>query len=301
MAGEEQNTVNLRVQVIDMKAFTLDLQVPTYLPARDLTQRIARDAGLDAHWDDGRRRLYWLRARGRLMGDEEKLSDLGVVNNELVYLLPEPPAGSGVLEQPPDYPETRDYAGAGTLALLGSLMLVLSWAVGWGIALSMERSLSVVSLPGLAMGLFCTSFARHMWGGAGNRIRIVVTGLALQLMITVIAFLSPVLLTDASVLEVYRESVPGLILGMLGVFMGWLAWWGGVEPLPPRQQQQVEQAAQVVATVPCGICGGGVEPKVRVECQHGCGMYFHQGCYKAKTAVYRGDRAKCAVCTRTVA
>ncbi|MFN7146724.1 MAG: EsaB/YukD family protein, partial [Myxococcota bacterium] len=117
---DEQNVVQVRVQVIDMKSFTLDLQVPTYLPARDLTQRVARDAGLDSHWDDGRRRLYWLRARGRLMGDDEKLSDLGVVNGELVYLLLEPPAGSGVVEQGPDYPETHGYAGAGTLVLLGS-------------------------------------------------------------------------------------------------------------------------------------------------------------------------------------
>jgi uncharacterized ubiquitin-like protein YukD len=299
--SDGDNVVNLRVQVIDMKSFTLDLQVPTYLPARDLTQRVARDAGLDSHWDDGRRRLYWLRARGRLMGDEEKLSDLGVVNNELVYLLPEPPAGSGVLEQPPDYPQTHDYMGAGTLALLGSLSLVLLWAVGWGVALSQDRSLPVVALPGLAMGFFCTSFARHAWGGQGNQIRIAATGLFLQLMITVIAFLAPVLLGSADTLTVYRESVPGLILGMLGVFTGWLAWWGAVEPLPARQQQQVEQAPQVQATVPCGVCGLGVEQKVRMECQHGCGQYFHQGCHRAKVSVYRGDKTRCAICTRQVA
>lgn len=299
---DEQNVVQLRVQVIDMKSFTLDLQVPTYLPARDLTQRVARDAGLDSHWDDGRRRLYWLRARGRLLGDDEKLSDLGVINGELVYLLPEPPAGSGVMEQPPDYPETHDYAGAGTLALLGSLTLVLAWAGGWGLALAQDRSIWVVTLPGLAMGLFCTSFARHAWGGRGNQLRIVATGLVLQLMITLIAFLAPVLLNEGlPVLTVYQESVPGLILGMLGVFIGWLAWWGGVEPLPPKQVQRVEQAAQVAATVPCGICGLPVEPKVRVECVHVCGQYFHGGCYKAKTAVYRGDPSKCAVCTRRVA
>ena len=299
---DEQNVVQLRVQVIDMKSFTLDLQVPTYLPARDLTQRVARDAGLDSHWDDGRRRLYWLRARGRLLGDDEKLSDLGVINCELVYLLPEPPAGSGVMEQPPDYPETHDYAGAGTLALLGSLTLVLAWAGGWGLALAQDRSIWVVTLPGLAMGLFCTSFARHAWGGRGNQLRIVATGLVLQLMITLIAFLAPVLLNEGlPVLTVYQESVPGLILGMLGVFIGWLAWWGGVEPLPPKQVLRVEQAAQVATTVPCGICGLPVEPKVRVECVHVCGQYFHGGCYKAKTAVYRGDPSKCAVCTRRVA
>ncbi len=302
--SDEGNSVRVRVQVIDVKSFTLDLQVPTYLPARDLTQRVARDAGLSAHWEDGRRRLYWLRARGRLLQDDDKLSDLGVVNNELVYLLPEPPAGSGVLEQPPEYPVTHGYAGAGTLALLGSVALVLLWAIGWGIALSLDRSFAVVSLPGLAMGLFCASVARHAWGGRGNQLRIVVTGLALHLLVTVIAFLAPVLLADASVLTVYRESVPGMILGMLGVFIGWLAWWGGVEPLPTAQQAQDAGEAgqpQVVATVPCGICGLGVEPTVRVECVSACGQYFHQGCYKAKVAVYRGDSSKCAICARRVA
>lgn len=302
MAGEEQNVVNLRVQVVDMKSFMLDLQVPTYLPARDLTQRVARDAGLNAHWDDGRRRLYWLRARGRLMGDEERLSDLGVVNGELVYLLPEPPSGSGVVEQPPDYPEQKPYAGAGTLTLLGSLSLVLAWSAAWGIALSVDRTVWVTTLPGLAMGFFCTSFARHAWGGAGNQLRIAITGLALQLMITTLAFLLPVFLDDgASVLEVYRDGVPGLILGMLGVFLGWLAWWGAVEPLPAKEQQMVEQAPQVVATVPCGVCGGPVEPNVRMECQHGCGLYFHKGCHAAKTAVYRGDKSKCGICARKIA
>lgn len=300
MNGEEQHVVNLRVQVIDLKSFTLDLQVPTYLPARDLTQRVARDAGLDAHWEDGRRRLYWLRARGRLMGDEEKLADLGVVNGELVYLLPEPPAGTGVVEQPPDYPEQRPYPGAGTVTLLGSIALVLGWAGGWGVALSHERSLAVVTLPGLAMGFFCTSFARHAWGGRGNQLRIVVTALALQLMIAVMAFLAPVIFGGEGVLDVYRDSVPGLILGMLGVFLGWLAWWGAVEPLPPKEQVQAEQAPQVVATVPCGICGGPVDPSVRQECQHACGLYFHQGCYRAKAAVYRGDKSKCGICARRI-
>ena len=59
------------------------------------------------------------------MRDEEKLSDLGVINGELVYLLPEPPAADGVTEQPPEYPVNQGYAGAGMLALFGALALVL--------------------------------------------------------------------------------------------------------------------------------------------------------------------------------
>src|SRR5262245_30855359 len=128
MQGEQ--TVLVRVQVIDLRAFTLDLVVPTYLPARDLTQRVARDAGLEAFWGDGKRRLYWLRARGRLLRDDEKLSDLGIVEGELVYLLPEPPHGSGVVEQTPDYPITHEYAGKGALTLVSTLVGVVLWALG---------------------------------------------------------------------------------------------------------------------------------------------------------------------------
>lgn len=124
LPGQPDQTVHLRVQVVDMQSFTLDLQVPTYLPARDLTQRVARDAGLEAHWPDGRRRLYWLRARGRLVTDSETLAELNVVNGELVYLLPEPPAGSGVLEQPPDYPQNQGYPGKGLVNIGLSLAMV---------------------------------------------------------------------------------------------------------------------------------------------------------------------------------
>lgn len=298
--ADEENVVNVRVQVIDVKAFTLDLQVPTYLPSRDLTQRIARDAGLDAYWPDRTRRLYWLRARGRLMTEEERLSDLGVINGELVYLLPQPPKGSGVIEQTPEYPVTHDYPAAGWLTVIGSLFVVLAFAVGWGVAISYDRSFSVTLVPGFALGLFCCSLARHTWGGAGNALRIPVTALAVQMILTVLAFLPPLVFNDVPVVDVLKEGLPGLTTGMLGVFIGWLAWWGGVEPLPPVQVQQIE-AAPVEVAVACGICGGVVEGAVRADCRHRCGQAFHQGCLRAKEAVYRGDKSKCAVCGRQVA
>lgn len=304
----DASVVNVRVQVIDLKSFVLDLQVPTYLPARDLTQRIARDAGLEAHWGDGKRRLYWLRARGRLLQDDEKLQDLGVINGELVYLLPEPPAGSGVVEQSPEYPETHDYAGAGWLTLVGSFFGVMLWAVLWGIALTSDRGLLITSLPGFALGFLCTSLSRHAWGGSASRVRVAATALVLTVAITFVAFLSPIIFNDGSVpisgglfLEVYADSLVGFILGVVGVFLGWLAWWGAVEPLPPREVVVQEQAAQVVAVVPCAICGQGVEPSVRAECGYNCGKVFHQGCYRAKVAMYRGDKSKCAVCAQRVA
>lgn len=300
-APQQQQTVTVRVQVIDMDAFTLDLQVPTYLKARDLTQRVARDAGLKAFWDDGRRRLYWLRARGRLLGDDETLGDLGVIDGELVYLLPEPPAGSGVLEQAPDYPATRGYAGRGTIALVGSLFGVLSWAAGWGLALSVERTELTVWAPGIAMGLLSTGFARHAWGGAGSQLKVLLTGMVLFPMLMVLAILVPVFFGQDPGL-VFSDSIGGLLMGFVGVFLSWLAWWGAVEPLPKDHnvEQEVQQQA-AAAVVPCGICGGDVTVDVRWECQYGCGRYFHVGCYKARTAVYRGDERRCAICNAQVA
>lgn len=313
----QQQTVTVRVQVIDMDAFTLDLQVPTYLKARDLTQRVARDAGLKAYWDSGRRRLYWLRARGRLLGDEETLADLGVIDGELVYLLPEPPPGSGVMEQKPDYPENRGYMGKGTLALLGGLLACVTWAVGWGFALDMARTELTVWVPGLALGLLSTGFARHAWGGESSSLRVLLTGMILFPMLFALALVVPIGLAgieqsfpDGPLQSVsggdpaliFSDSVGGLLLGFVGVFMGWLAWWGAVEALPAEEavQQQVQEQA-AAAVVQCAICGGDVQADVRWECQHACGRYFHVGCYKARASVYRGDDSRCAVCSAQLA
>lgn len=298
---ESGTVVQLRVQVIDLKSFTLDLQVPTYLPARDLTQRVARDAGLEAHWADGRRRLYYLRARGRLLQDDERLDELGVVNGELVYLLPEPPAGSGVVEQSPDYPETHDYAGAGWFMMFGSLAGVTVWAVCWGVSLTVSRGWLITTAPGLALGLLCASLARHAWGGSASRVRVGVTALFLAVSITFVAFLTPVIVNEASFWDVYAGALPGFVLGVVGVFVGWLAWWGAVEPLPPRAVQVVEEQAKVVEVVPCAICGQPVDPAVRADCVHVCGKVFHAGCQRAKASTYRGDRKKCSVCGDRVA
>ena len=101
----ESNTVQLKVQVIDMNPQTLDLQLPMYLRAGDLSQRIARDAGLQAFWPDRTRKLYSLRARGRLLQPNETLGDLRVVNNELIYVLPQIRPNTPLQEQNPDFPE----------------------------------------------------------------------------------------------------------------------------------------------------------------------------------------------------
>jgi uncharacterized ubiquitin-like protein YukD len=296
-----QQTVNIRVQVIDMKSFTLDLQVPTYLPARDLTQRLARDAGLDAYWENGRRRLYWLRARGRLLTKDETLSDLGVVNGELVYLLPEPPHGSGVREQPPAYPPNAGYAGKGTANILVCIALVLIWALAWGAGLMADRNPWTVHLPGLGLGFLCLGLARHLWGGPSQQVRIVLTGLVLYVISSVLVYV-PIVFGQEAFLDVFADSVTGLILGFVGVFMGWLAWWGAVEPLPPTDELSAsEDQGDANVAVACGICAQNVGPDVRAECQYGCGQFFHSGCLQARIGVYRGDSRFCAVCNARIA
>jgi len=296
-AEQGQKTVTVRVQVIDMKSFTLDLQVPNYLPARDLTQRIARDAGLEAHWPDGRRRLYWLRARGRLIGEEEKLSDLGVIDGELVYLLPEPPTGSGVLEQSPDFPENRGYPASSTLKLVVSMSILLIWSAGWGTAISEMINNWTVLIPGLAVGLMCTSFARLAWGGRGHSPRVAVTAVVVLLPVLGMAVAIAVALGDLGFEDTSREMAPGVLMALVGVMCGWLAWWGAVEPLIPLAQGSAEEGTtEDVALVPCGICGQGVKDDVRVACGYGCGRFFHSGCQRARQAVYTGDSTHCAVC-----
>ncbi len=296
-ADHGQKTVTVRVQVIDMKSFTLDLQLPNYLPARDLTQRIARDAGLEAHWSDGRRRLYWLRARGRLVGDDETLAALGVVDGELVYLLPEPPAGTGVMEQEPDYPENRGYAAQGTFRLVVTMAGLLLWASGWGVALAELRNGWTVLVPAMALGLMCSSFARHAWGGRSSSPRVAITAVVVLFPMLGLSCALAVGLGDHSMEMILRESIPGLLMAMVGVMCGWLAWWGAVEPLQARHVGPVvvdDDAAHAV--VICAICGQPVKSEVRAECANGCGRYFHSGCLRASQSIYTGDPKCCAGC-----
>src|SRR4051812_16322655 len=122
---KDAQTVQVRIQVIDVQPFALDLVVPTYIHASDLTQRIARDAGLGANWPDGTRKHYWLRARGRVVLDHERLQDFGIQPGELVHLLPQPPAGSGIIERPAEVVGSGSHLGDGPLGMLGPLLTAL--------------------------------------------------------------------------------------------------------------------------------------------------------------------------------
>jgi hypothetical protein len=288
----DADTVPVRVQVIDVAPFSLDLVVPAYLPARDLTQRIARDAGLGGYWPDGTRREYYLRARGRLMTPEEKLQDLGVVPHELLHLLPQPPAGSGLEERPPEYPPTHPYAAAGNLNVAVSMLVVLGWTAAWSAALTLSSGVLQGLLPGIGLSLMCVSFSRHLWGGLASQIRIPVTGFVLFAPLLFLAG-TPALVLGMAPHLVAIALGAAFIGGALGVFLGWLAWYGPVEPLPETRPSEDKQAAERV-TWPCGICGGPVTADVKAECRFACGRVFHQGCYTAKLAL--SDGGSCAVC-----
>lgn len=288
----DAGTVPVHVQVIELESFSLEMTVPTYLPARDLTQRVARDAGLGAYWEDGTRRSFYLRARGRLLAEDEKLEDLGVVPYELLHLLPEPPANSGLEERPPEYPPNQGYAAAGNLAAVQGLGGVLLWTAAWAAALAISPSWYVGLFPGVGLSLLCTTFSRHLWGGLGSAIQVPITGLLVFVPLWLLAG-GPALVMGIPLSVILLALAPALIGGILGVMLGWLAWYGAVEPLPEGTVAEVAEAAALV-TWPCGICGGQVTRDVKADCQLGCGRVFHAGCYRARQSLTTSGA--CSVC-----
>ena len=292
---QDAGTVPVRVQVIDMDPFSLDLVVPTYLAVSDLTQRVARDAGLGAYWEDGTRRIFYLRARGRVLQDHEKLDELGIVPYELLHLLPQPPLGSGVQERPPEYPESRGYAAGGNLNMVTGLGSMFLWMAGWILALSYDQSPMVSVPPSLALAMLCTSFSRHMLGGEGSAIRVPLVGLGVYLPMLTLSMIGTYFMAFEPIepTAMAMAAIPALIAGVGGVLLAWLAWYGPVEPLPERTVAHVLQQEQD-AVHQCGVCGLDVQPDVRSMCQFNCGRAFHTGCVAARQSVYNGDG--CAVC-----
>jgi hypothetical protein len=149
----------------------------------------------------------------------------------------------------------------------------------------------------MALGLMCTSFARHAWGGRGNSPRIVITAVVVLIPMLMLTVALAIRLGGGAADAVLREVLPGLIMGVAGVMCGWLAWWGAVEPLAPVTAGDASAGDESAsAVVPCSICGQVVKSEVRAECAYRCGRYFHTGCLRARQSVYTGDPTNCAVC-----
>lgn len=294
----DAGTVPVRVQVIDLEPFAIDLVVPSYLPASDLTQRVARDAGLGAYWEDGTRRTFWLRARGRVMQDHERLEDLGVIPGELLHLLPQPPPGSGVHERPPEYPENKGYAAAGNLNVISGLLIVGLWTLGWAGGIFYGLSVPVAAFPSAGLALLSTSFVRHLLGGDGGEPTIPAVAVGVFLPLMGLAYAPTIFLGSTEGQDLIVAALVSLATGITCVIVGWLAWYGAVEKLPERTRAQaVQEEAEAVYS--CGICGLAVEPTVRAPCQYNCGQVFHVGCYQARLSLHRGDG--CGVCGRQIA
>ena len=79
-------------------------------------------------------------------------------------------------------------------------------------------------------------------GGEGGRLIIAGLGAVLTLLLSVMAFLGPILYGEA-VGDVLISAVPAGVAGLVGVVVGWLAWWGAVEPLPARAEMPAEAQA----------------------------------------------------------
>ncbi|MFK7929758.1 MAG: EsaB/YukD family protein [Myxococcota bacterium] len=297
----DAGTVTVRVQVVDVESAALDLVIPTYLPAKDVTQRIARDASLGAYWPDGTRRAFWIRARGRLLGDDEKLQDLGVVNGELIHILPQPPPGSQVIERPAEFPRNTGYRGGNISVMLASALTTIGLAGLWAVALTIDMNLATAAVlglvPALGVGLLGASTARHIWGPPSSSIKVPATALVLVVPLVCAAY-APAFLMAAAYETLFLSFAAAFFGGIGGSIMGWLAWFGAVEPLP---EQLSSFSTDVVAAeshvAQCAICAQDVDladMENRQDCVYQCGRVFHAGCYRARAAIAR--EGQCAVC-----
>ena len=295
--SEEQ--LRLRLQVIDLQSRLIDISVPRYLDSLNLAQRIVRDAGLQSHWPSGYRRNYFFRARGRQVHPQETLADVGVIDGELVYLLPEPDPSLGIVEQNPEYPEIKPYFGQGILLLVGYLLSILLWSFGWGMALTMSSSAMVTVFPSLGLAVLAIAFSRHAWGGRGSELRVGITAFVLFLIALVPPFFAPITQTAVSVSEFAPILLPGVVIGVAGLIVSWLAWWGAVEPL--RAQVVVEQQQEdTVQSISCGICRNliapGKETAAPFQCPNCSHQRFHIGCMNARISSFHGDKRLCPIC-----
>jgi hypothetical protein len=303
-------TVPLRVQVIDRQPRLVDLVVPTYLGAEDLTARMARDVGLGGWWEDGSRRRFTLRARGRDLAPGERLEDLGIVPYELVYLLPEPRRGDPVVERPPGvvWPDRTPYRGRD---LVDASLRWAGWAVLWAFAVSVEPTAAVAWCGGFGAAWTATRLAGVLADGHPSRapgwIALGATLVAASAPLT-LGVLGGWLAGDTAAADAFGLPTPVPVapwrfaaLTVLGAstsgWLGRLVWLGPVAAPDqglPVASADAEQVAAERGT--CGICGRDVADDVAAACRQACGRVFHRGCLAAREAV--ATAAGCAVCGR---
>jgi len=290
----QQNTVLLRVQVIDMEPKKLDLRLPLFLRASDVSQRIAREAGLQTFWPDNTRKLYALRARGRLLHPDETLGNLQIMDNELLYILPQIRPNTPLQEQYPEYPVETNYAAGALSILCIQISVIMFFSVNWGLSIAESGHWATLLFPSMGIGVMCTAFARHAWGGKAMRIKIIGSALVLYLMAIVPCFVvSYIIPIDEGF---GQRLLLGFGTGFVGLLISWIAWWGAVEPLVHKKVVQKQVQAKKTQHQ-CGLCGGGISSEV-LEFSACCNRWFHTGCYAASHAAYRGPKGFCPICKK---
>jgi hypothetical protein len=289
-APKEAGTVPVRVQVIDLEPRLVDIVVPTYLKSEDLTQRIARDVGLGGWWEDGTRRVFHLRARGRVMRPDERLEDVGVVSYELLHLLPEPRPGSPVQERPSGVP-TEVSPPVSRSSRIFRWFMAISWAMLWAVAADGSPTGTTAWWPSFGLA-FCASYAlrRH-----GTPVWTVRSLLPVFLTATALGVPAVVLGTAAApgLMASSRFAVLAILGGGAGVLMSALAWMGPLEVVRGRVEAAATVVDEVVAMA-CGICAQPAGAEVSEACPYGCGRVFHRGCLRARQSVAQGPG--CEVC-----
>lgn len=304
-------TVRVRIQVVDVAPQLLDVDVANYLPSKDLSQRVAKDAGLMAYWPDGRRRHYWLRARGRILHPDERLVDMGVINNELLHLLPEPESGGAVQERPLGIEAAAPPRGR--LQVWG-LRLVMSgvWSMCWILVMRESMDPVVAALGSAVLAAFWSTWMNA--GGEEERsfVTAIVRGawgwlpwaLVACVMVEQSVEACALLLEDTGnwnspkmrpCIDASRVGLVILASGGLGLVWGWLASL----PILPRLSRGIERVAvaayQSVAEAPCGVCETSVGGLEQVSCPYNCARVFHSGCLKTSMSMSRDD-TRCPMC-----
>jgi len=295
MTSSAAQTLLLRVQVVDVQSATLNLHLPTFLPAKDLSQRIARDAGLQAHWPDGSRRQYWLRARGRILDSNETLAELSIVPHELLHLLPEPPADTDVVEQEHLIDDAPEAIG-GNLQLAFALVSTLVWAILWGISLTTPHGLMVAIFGGVSLGALSSTVSHHLTALDSRSIKKALAGLGITALTLPLVFV-PGLSLGLQFGDLVVGNVAGIASALGGAVIGWVAWWEAVEPLPDsvRNQEGISTATEAHVKPSCFLCGGLVDDSVKAACPYGCEKVFHTGCYQARASL-SNDEDNCGMC-----
>jgi hypothetical protein len=140
--------------------------------------------------------------------------------------------------------------------------------------------------------------ARHLWGGAGSRLRIPFTGVMVYTLVAALTLVPTMVFAPLSGQQKAIIAALAFVAGLFGAIIAWLAWYGAVESLPKITRREA-QDAQAALQFPCGICGGPVSEDVKADCVYKCGRVFHVGCYQTRQSM--GTGAACAVCGFTPA